>query len=113
MACAPRGVRHAAMLRTAFMVSAVVLARDRAAPAEPFGRLALVVQLALRRGAGPPDPQGPAAAGHHGRDLDVLAQVLERLEAEQFAQRGSSRLPPARSTPTEPCLRGDSSRCAA
>jgi hypothetical protein len=78
----PAWLRQAAMLTTASMVVAVVFsAMTRAAgPAA----VALVVQLmfagALARRAG----LVLRSADKHSRDLDVLRQVLTRLEAEQF-----------------------------
>jgi hypothetical protein len=78
----PAWLRQGAMLTTACMVVAVVFsAMTRAAgPAS----VAVVVQLMFAGAVARRTSQVLRSADNHGRDLDVLRQVLTRLEAEQF-----------------------------
>jgi len=78
----PAWLRQGAMLTTACMAVAVVFsAMTRAAgPAA----VAVVVQLMFAGAVARRTSQLLRSADNHGRDLDVLRQVLTRLEAERF-----------------------------
>jgi GrpB-like predicted nucleotidyltransferase (UPF0157 family) len=78
----PAWLRQAAMLATAFMVCAVVFSAMTHA-AGPVA-VALVVQLVFAGALARRTAKLLHAADNHGRDLDLLRQMLTRLEAERF-----------------------------
>lgn len=79
----PIWLRYVAMISTAVLLGAVAFSAA-AHTAVPVA-VALVIQILFAGGLAFPTLRVLLLAEDHGRDLDVLRQVLERLEKEQFS----------------------------